>query len=234
MRPIEILLIPALAVPLGLLPLPSAGQNVVVDENAFRIILHDEIVGREEFSIRRVGMGRDARVILRGTVELDLPGGRRNLAPAMEASGGDLAPTAYQLKVSGSESLEVYVSRSGRRFLEKVLSPQGEQVREFRAGPGSILLDDFVAHQHHLLTPYLGQPGEVSLTVLSPQSGEQVRMTLRRIGEEEVRVGTTLVQGAHFRLEGGSGSRDVWFDDQGRILRVAIPAQELVAERESL
>jgi len=233
-RQIHILLVLALAIPLGLLPLPSAGQNVVVDENAFRIILHGEIVGREEFSIRRVGMGRDARVILRGTVELDLPGGRRNLAPAMEASGGDLAPTAYQLQVSGSESVEVFVSRSGRRFLQKVLSPEGEQVREFRAGPGSILLDEFVAHQYHLLTPYLGQSGGVSLTVLSPQAGKQVRMTLQRIGEEEVRVGTTLVQGAHFRLEGGDDSRDVWFDDQGRILRVAIPGLEFVAERESL
>ena len=223
---------------LALLPLlfpPSflEGQNVVVDENAFRILIAGEIVGREEFSIRRVGMGRDARVILRGSVELDLPTGRRNLAPALEATGMDLTPTAYQLKASGTQESEIYVSRSGRRFLAKSLSPRGEQVREYQAGPGSILLDDFVAHQHHLLVPYLDQESAVSLTVLSPQSGEQFGMTLRRVGGEEIRVGTDLVQGIHFRLENGRESRDIWFDDQGRILRVAIPARAYVAERES-
>lgn len=223
-----------LALLLSLIPSPSAGQNVVVDENVFRIILQGEIVGREEFSIRRVGVGRDARVILRGSVELDLPEGRRNLAPAMEASGEDLSPTAYQLKVSGTQPLEVYVSRSERRFLAKVLSSEGEQVREFRAGPGSILLDDLIAHQHHLLVPYLGQDSAVSLTVLSPQTGKQVRMTLRQLGIEEVRVGTELVQGSHFRLEGGEESREIWFDGQGRILRVAVPSLGYVAERESL
>lgn len=223
-----------LALLLSLMPFPSAGQNVVVDENVFRVTLHGEIIGREDFSIRRVGMGRDARVILRGSVELDLPEGRRHLSPALEASGGDLSPTAYQLKISGSRSMEVFVSRSGSRFLAKVISSEGEQVREFRAGPGSILLDDLIAHQHHLLLPYLNQDSAVSLSVLSPRTGTQVRMTLMEMGPEEVRVGTELVQGTHFRLEGGEGSHEIWFDDQGRILRVAVPARGYVAERESL
>lgn len=223
-----------LAPTLLFVPTDSEGQNVMVDENAFRIMIQGEMVGREEFSIRRVGMGRDARVILRATVEVDLPEGRRNLAPAMEASGANLAPTAYQLKVSGAQDSEIYVSRSGRRFLAKSLSPQGEQVREFQAGPGSVLLDEFVAHQHYLLVPYLDQESAVSVTVLSPQAGEQIGMTLRRVGEEEVRVGTDLVRGIHYRLEGGERSRDIWFDDQGRILRVVIPARNYVAERESM
>jgi len=221
---------------LALILLPSQGQsqNVVVDEGAFRILLQGEIVGREEFSIRRLGVGTDARVILRGSVELDLPGGRSNLAPAMELSGGDLSPAAYQLKVTGTRTEEVYVSRSGRRFLAKSLSPEGEQVREYRAGPGSILLDPYVAHQYHQLVPFLSRDSDTSLTVLSPRTGEQIRMTLRRVGEEEVRVGTDLILGSHLRLEGEGSARDIWFDDRGRILRVAIPGQGYVAERESL
>ena len=48
-----------------LLTIPAAlgGQNVAVDEGAFRISLQGEIVGREEFSIQRVGMGTEARVL---------------------------------------------------------------------------------------------------------------------------------------------------------------------------
>jgi len=216
------------------LPAHLVGQNVSVDEGVFRVTLNGEIVGREDFSIRRVGMGSEARVILRATVEIDLPGGRRSLAPAMEATGGDLSVTAYQMKISGAETAEIYVSRAGRRFLAKIISPRGEEVREYRAGPGSIILDRDVAHQHHLLVPFLDDPGSVSLTVLSPETGEQVRMTFALVGEEEVRVGTNLIQGRHFRLEGGEASRDLWFDAQGRILKVEIPSRGYTAERESL
>jgi hypothetical protein len=211
-----------------------SGQNVSVDEGAFRIAINGEIVGREDFSIRRVGVGEAARIILRATVELDLPEGRRNLVPAMRAGGGDVGVMDYQMKISGSQVSEVYVSRSGSRFLAKVISARGEDVREFRAGPGSVLMDRHVAHQHHLLLPFLDGPDAVSLTVLAPEEGQQFRMTLSSVGEEEVRVGTELVRGRHFRLEGEDGSRDIWFDEQGRILRVENANRGYVAERESL
>lgn len=214
----------------GLLP----GQNVSVDEGTFRLTVNGAFAGREEFSIRRVGMGEQARLILRGSIEMDLPGGRRSLTPAMEAAVGDMAVTAYQLKVVGASASEIYVSRSGRRYLAKVISSRGEEVREFRAGPGSILLDRDVAHQCYLLLPFLDGGDAVSLTVLETEAGQQARMTLSFVGNEEVRVGTELVQGRHFRLEGGESSRDIWFDDQSRVLRVAVPQRGYLAERESL
>jgi len=211
-----------------------SGQNVLVDEGSFRLTVNGEIVGREEFSIRRVGRGEEARLILRGAIEMDLPSGRRALTPALEATGGNMAVTAYQLKVTGAKNSEIYVSRSGQRYLAKVISSQGEEVREFRAGPGSVLIDRDVAHQHHLLLPFLNGGSDVSLTLLEPEAGQQVRMTLSFQGDEEVRVGTELVQGRHYRLSGGEATRDVWFDGQGRILRVAVPQRGYLAERESL
>jgi hypothetical protein len=216
------------------LPAFLSGQNVPVDEGAFRLTVNGEVVGREDFSIRRVGRGSEARLILMGSVEMDLPDGRQSFSPAMEAGGQEMAVTAYQLRVTGARNVEIYVTRSDRRYMAKVISPEGEEVREFRAGPGSILLDREVAHQNYLLLPFLDRPDAVSLTVLSPLAGEQTRMTLRMVGEEEVRIGTELVRGRHYRLEGGEDSRDVWFDDQGRILKVALPARGYLAERESL
>lgn len=210
------------------------GQNVSVDEGAFRIRMGNQVVGREEFSIRRVGRGQEARLILRGSVGMDLPEGRLRLAPAMEATGEDMTVTAYQLKMSGTRESEIYVTRSGRRYMAKVLSTEGEEVREFRAGPGSVLMDPNIAHQHHLLLPFLNGPEQISLTILSPENGEQTRMTLSEMGEEEVHVGTELIQGRHFRLDGEAPSRDIWFDEQGRVLRVAIPSTGYLAERESL
>jgi hypothetical protein len=55
------------------------------------------------------------------------------------------------------------------------------------------------------------------------------------VGEEEIRVGGILVQNARrFHLAGGEHPRDVWFDDQGRVLRLEVPSLGYVAERESL
>jgi hypothetical protein len=222
--------------PLSLLILPGAskGQNVAVDEGVFRVSIGGEIVGREEFTVRRVGLGADARLILRATIELNLPTGRQALAPALGATGPRLSVMDYQMIKTGTESSETYVRRSDRRFLARTISSRGEEVREYRAGPGSVILDPFVAHQHHLLIPYLEEPGSVSLTVLSPEPGTQARMTFTFIGEEDTRVGAIPVPARRYRLEGGGGPRHLWFDSQGRILRVEIPGLAYLAERESL
>jgi hypothetical protein len=217
-----------------LVPFPARAQNVSVDEGAFRLYVNGQSAGREAFSIRRAGAGAQARIILRGTASLDLPGGRLNLAPAAEAGSGDLEVSAYQIKVSGSETTDISVSLSGRRYLARIVSSRGEQLREFRAGPGSVLLDDGIAHHYHLLTPFLESTSPVSLTVLTPRTQSQLRMTLSLVGREEVRVGHDLWPARRFRLDGGEGARDIWFDDQGRILRIEIPSQGYVAERESL
>lgn len=220
---------------LGLAPSSSLGQNISVDESAFRIYMNGEAVGREEFSIRQTGPRAQQRHILYGNVELELPQGVVTLSPAMDASGNPLAVSDYQIKVSGAETTDIFIRVSGKRFLARSVSEEGEQLREFRAGPGSVLLDDGIVHHHFLLSPFLESQETVSLMVFIPRAEAQQRMTLSLVGEEEVRVGGVLVPGARrFHLEGGDYSRDIWFDEQGRILRLEIPSQGLVAERENL
>lgn len=209
-------------------------QTVTLDEGAFRLSHDQEFAGREEFVIQRSGRGDRAQVILRGTVRMDLPRGQRSMAPALKASGPDLRVTDYQIKVSGDRSTEVYLTRDGRRFMAKIISPEGEQLREFRAGPGSVILDPYVAHQYYLLSPLLEAEAAVSVNILSPRETEQLRGTLTQVGEEEVRVGTELVMGRHFRLDVAGEARHIWFDGQGRVLKVEIPSLAYLAEREAL
>jgi hypothetical protein len=228
------LLAPALCL-MALFPSQIHCQNVSVDENVFRIYVNGEMIGREEFSIRQLGPGDQQRIILRGSVELDLSEGRLSLAPAMDVQIETLGVSDYQIKVSGIETTDIFVTVSGDRYLARVVSSAGEQLREFRAGPGSVLLDEGVVHHHYLLNPFLENESAVSLTVLTPRAGRQERMTLSSVGEEEIRVGGVLVPDARrFHLEGGDHSRDIWFDSQGRILRMEIPSQGYLAERESL
>jgi len=213
----------------------ALAQNVTVDENAFRIYLDGQEVGREEFSIRQIGPRGQQRMVLRGNVTMEGPAGRTEIAPFMEVQGEKLGVSTYQIKVSGTESTDVFVRVSGNRYLARILSSAGEQLREFRAGPGSVLLDEGVVHHHYLLNPFLDEESAVSLTVLVPRGPLQERRTLSLVGEEEIRVGGVLVQDARrFHLEGGDHPRDIWFDSQGRILRLEIPSRSLLAERETL
>jgi hypothetical protein len=219
---------------LAMLPASGVAQFRSVDEAAFRISLNGQIVGREEFSIRQAGEGDQAQVMLRGTVTLDLPGGALELAPIMAIEGGSQGVSTYQMKVSGSETSEITVRMAGGRYLAKVNSDRGEELREFRAGSGSVILDAGVAHHHFLLTPFLDESTGVSLTVLTPREGRQVRMSLTYVGEDQVPVGMEHLEARQFRLDGGEGARDIWFDEQWRILRVEIPAQGYLAERERM
>jgi hypothetical protein len=228
------LLLPAMIIS-AFFPNVVWGQNVSVDQNAFQIYLNGDLVGREEFSIRQIGPRGQQRISLRGTVEMEAEAGQLSLAPAMEAHGETLGVSSYQVKVSGTETTDIFVRVAENRYLARIVSSAGEQLREFRAGPGSVLLDEGVVHHHHLLASFLEEESSVSLTVLIPRAGRQHRMTLSLVGEEEIRVGETLVPNARrYHLEGGEESRDIWFDDQGRILRLEIPSRGFLAERESM
>ncbi len=212
---------------------PLQAQNIVLDEGAFRLYLNGDPAGREEFSIRRIGMGSQARVILRGSVEMEREDGDLSLAPALDARGPEMAVATYQIKAQGAVNTQIYLGLTDSRYQSRVISSAGEQLREFRAGPGSVLLDRGVAHHHYLLTPHLDETGAVSLTVLSPRDGLQTRMTLTFLGTAEIQVADRLHSARHFRLEGSESTRDVWLDEQNRVLAVEIPDRGYRAERES-
>jgi len=212
-------------------PLPA--QVVTLDEGAFRLSLDGAPAGREEFSIRRTGAGEAARVIARGTVELRRDGGRERIAVALEARGPRLEVTAYQVKVSGVRNAEIYVSRTARRFSMKLVSEEGEELREYPAGPGAIVLDEGVAHHYFLLGPLLGGDGG-TVTALEPRTQRQLRLVAENRGTEEIQVAGFRVRARHLVLGTGPDERHVWLDEQDRVLRVEIPSLGYRADREAL
>ena len=74
-----------------------------------------------------------------------------------------------------------------------------------------------------------------TLTVLIPRRSRQILMSLVRIGVETISMpGGVSVQARHFRLESGDDIREVWFDEQDRVLRVEIPGTGLRADRQDV
>lgn len=218
---------------LSVVAFPGAGaaQSVVVDEGTFTVSLGGSRAGTEQFTIRRAGVGDEAIVIANAVIRLDRGAGPMELRPLLEVTPLDDASVNYQLKVSGSESSELSVRLAGRRYVARIRTDAGEEEREFLARPGTRIVEEAVAHQYYFLR---GVREGAATPVIEPRTRRQVQLTAAAPVEEEIQVGTVRVQARKLTLSAGDDVRHVWFDAQGRVLRVEIPAQGYVAERQDL
>jgi hypothetical protein len=223
-------LLPLLVLALLLPALELRGQSVTIDEGSFRILVDGSEVGTETFAIRRSGSGADAQFIATAEVQMEVPEGRLDLRPALQASGGDMEVSAYQIKVSGHRQEEIYVTLGDRRFRTSVRSERGEQEREYRASPGTVLLDTGVAHQYYFISSRVGSGGG-TVPVIVPRESQQFDLRVTLVGTEQIQVGGEGVSARHFRLEGSGETRELWVDEEGRVLRLEFPAGGYVAER---
>jgi hypothetical protein len=223
----------ALALALSALAQPGRGaaQSVVVDEGTFAVSLGGALAGTEQFTIRRAGVGDDAIVIANAVIRLDRGAGPMELRPLLEVTPLDDVSVNYQLKVSGSETSELSVRVAGRRYVARIRTDAGEEEREFLARPGTRIVEEGVAHQYY----FLRGVREGSITpVIEPRTRRQVQLTAAASTEEEIQVGTSRVRARKLTLSAGEDVRLVWFDAQGRVLRVEIPALGYAAERQDL
>ncbi|MEJ2538932.1 MAG: hypothetical protein P8188_02910 [Gemmatimonadota bacterium] len=215
----------------GLLAVGLAGgavqaQVVPIDEASFRLSRNGSVVGQEDVTIHRLGLGQDARII--GQSEVRLQDGSQ-LRPRIEATP-DLRATTYQNEFTGSDGGEVVVSRIGRRLVARSRSAAGEAQREYPATERTVVLESDIVLLYYFLQPWVDSDG-VQLTALDPRASTRRELTLTAVGSEEVRVGRNPVQGRHMRLEGSDTRVDFWMDDEGRVLKVVLPGSGFEAER---
>lgn len=204
---------------------PAAAQNVLLDEGAFTIYLGDREVGRETFTIRRMGSGADARIIANAVVDVDA----RQIRPLLETTP-DFGLTAYEVKISGREETEIAVQLTGRRFVARVRSAAGEQEREFRAREDAVLLEENVAHQYYFLTSAADEEG-ATLAVIVPGATEMADLAVRSVARVSLPIGGETLEARRVTLVVDGVERSVWVDARGRVLRVEIPSTGYRAER---
>jgi len=215
---------------------PVVAQNVTLDEGTFAVTMADGAAGTESFTIRQAGGGVDSRVIAQARIQWALSSGTRDVVPLLEVRGGALF--AYQVEISGDKREEIYLRVEGRRFVANVRSDAGEQQREFRARPGSVLLEEGVAHQYYILgrVALAAEAAEVEVRpvpVLTPLSGSLRSFELELGDPEPLPLGGQTVEARHLTLVSGDERHEVWVDAEGRVLRVEVPAIGYVAVREA-
>jgi hypothetical protein len=212
-----------------LFPAGLLAQTGAQDEGTFEVQVGDRPVGTEEFSIRQLGAGTTADFVATGRVQVILPGGGLDLTTSLRSSGIQADPVVYEVTVGGDSPRRIVGSVGSGRFSAKIMTPSGEQLREYVASSGATILDEGVAHHYYFLTRRT-RNGRVP--ILIPRENRQVMAQVSDRGEESVNIRGTQVTLYHIVVQPeGGDERHVWVDDLGRVIRVSIPSRSYVATR---
>src|SRR3954470_12675079 len=209
---------------------PLAAQTV--DQGTFTVSVEGHEVGTEEFTITQSGSGTVAVTMATGRVDLRLPSGSLQLAPRLRAQGVGADPVQYQVDVGGDAPQRVVGTIGGGRVSAKIVTAAGEQLREYVASAGAVVLDEGVAHHYYFLATRT-HSGRVPIIV--PRENRQVMATVSSRGEESVQVGGRSARLFHLLVQPQGGAEaDVWVDDLNRVIKVEIPARRYLAVRTEL
>jgi hypothetical protein len=212
--------------------LPAAAQTVRIDEGTFRILVGGREVGSETFAIRQNGTGADAVIIAQGRVTLEQNGASEVVA-SVQLAGAGLRPVAYDLELRGGDARRIHGSVTGRRASARIAAGS-ETFREYLVTEGAVVLDDGVAH-HYYFVAQRAAAGAATVPIMVPRESRQVQATIVMDAEESVSAGGTTTRARRMTVQPDGGDvRHVWIDDQGRVLRVEVPARNLVAVRTAL
>ena len=216
----------AIIVPLGL-----SAQSVVVDQGTFGLSIHGERIGSEDFIIRRAGLGNQAVFISRGVVVRTLDGASEEFTTLLRVTATEGTAAGYEFKSSRPVPVEIMLNASGPRYFSRFISGEGQEEREFRAEPGTRIVEQQVAHHLYFLGNVLK---DSTVHVIEPLSRTDREFLVSTQQDEEIRLGRNRVLARRVIFTSADGDRIVWFDRQGRVLRVEIPTIGYLAEREDL
>ena len=216
----------AIIVPLGL-----SAQSVVVDQGTFGLSIHGERIGSEDFIIRRAGLANQAAFISRGVVVRTLDGASEEFTTLLRVTATEGTAAGYEFKSSRPVPVEIMLNASGPRYFSRFISGEGQEEREFRAKPGTRIVEQQVAHHLYFLGNVLK---DSTVHVIEPLSRTDREFLVSTQQDEEIRLGRNRVLARRVIFTSADGDRIVWFDRQGRVLRVEIPIIGYLAEREDL
>lgn len=205
----------------------SAQGTRVVDEGSFTISVNGRTVGRENFRISAATRGNATEYVARA----DVTYGDRKVTPELH-TGSDGTVTEYSVTTrSGGSSESWSGAMAGGRLNAQIASSRGTAAREYMVPVGTIALDDEIIHHHWFLAL---RSHDGSMPVVVPRRADvKSTVTMATVGEETLQIGNHDVQAVHLRGSVSGGEvHDIWVDKSGRLLKVALPARNLVAVRD--
>ena len=157
----------------------------------------------------------------------------RVIATILRTVGPAMAFSEYAANVRGADTLEVRVVHAGGRLRRVTVAPWGEEEQEFRASPRTMIFDAGIAHHYFVVGGFLaGGTIAPTLHAFEPRSGRDDWDADLDIGSETLLLEGEQVEATRVRILSGGETRTVWFDGSGRLVRVEVPRDGFVAQRD--
>lgn len=228
-----LLLFPALATLLAVVatpsPLPAQGGAREVDSGQFRILEDGRRVSTEVFAIRREASS--LKSVARLTVEADTALLSNRILEARLQTNSRYEPVLFELQVRRGGDLNIVGVRSGSRFRLRTRSTTGERWKEFLVPSGLVILPSDFVHFHYFIFRQRAR-GE-SLTALLPREGDERPVRIQDRRGDTIQAAGRRLPATRWEVMVGGQRRLIWRGEDGRILRVEIPAENWTAVRTS-
>jgi len=212
----------------------SQKPSEVVDSGSFGIFVGGRRVATEKFQIENRDQGNLT------TSELTVDDGKQKASQTSElelSSTGELQRYSWKERSPGKAETSVEPKDT---FLMEIITPNpGEKPQEvpfFLPRSTAILDDNFFAHRELLAWRYLGTGCKLGLGqstcklqkmkfgVIIPRQGAFIPVNIEYIGKEKVKLGETERELNRFNLTGEGMDWALWLDDQNKLVRIVIAA----------
>lgn len=204
-----------------------AQSSAVVDEGTFTVTENGAPLGRESFRIARTPAPGGQVYLVKGQSAL----GENRISTTLGADSLGV-PVSYESEHTLRGQLVQRLQGRGRpgRFSVLKQTKSGESAREYLLNSGALLMDEDVFH-HFYFVPLSAKLAH--LVVIAPRTAQQAKFQVEDRGAENVEIAGHRLAARRFALISSSeASRDVWIDEKGRLLKVAIPEKGLIALRD--
>ena len=203
-----------------------AAQHVV-DRGTLLITQQGELVGREDFVVERGRRsGAPDGFTIASVVSYPAERPTRRLTSVLEF-GPDSQPAATRVDAEDGELRRVLIRLGPRRVTVRVVTPTGEAAREYPSAPRHLVLDDSLFAPHAVALPAPAGPVH-SITL---REGIRGSAEVTDHGSDATAVGATQRTLHHVSVTAGGERRDLWYDELGRLVKLAIPGRGLTAVR---
>lgn len=201
-------------------------QGGILDQGQFLIYRGSDIVGREEFVVRRGRATSGSGYSIASAAFHP----QHDLTPSATWGlelGPDSQPTVARIDVNRGDSPSVLVRFEPRRITVRTVTPSGESARQFPAAGRALVLDEL------FVSGYLIPPGlaEGTIILFRPRTSLLQVATLKDDGMQQTLVGGRNRSLTRLTLESATGIQHVWFDGRGRLIKIEIPSEDLTAVR---
>ena len=200
----------------------SAQPSRVIDDASFTLTRGGAPFGTESFKIiRRLGPdGMEYVAQCTRTIE----GRILRTSLSMDSSGN---PTSYTRSSTGSNASQLTARRAMNRL---TVNEQGAQAssKDYVFGPGTVILDDDVIHPLYFVTwRDVSDRGFVEMAGRVEGKG-----ALAEVAREDITIGSATIPAIRYAFGSGDDRREIWVDSERRLLKVAIPAKQIVGTRD--